>query len=144
MSGNGNGGGKGNGIAGKFGLAALAAPPANEVATYQSKLRAAMFDGIAEGDIREIVTGIVKRAKKGDDKAIKLVFDYLLGGVDGGRPNSATQVNVYNESAVDHPSAKKPDRPTLAGRGTRAKVEAMAERAERGEELHHEEDHDPE
>lgn len=50
------------------------------VSKWQSDLRAAMFDGITAGDVKAIVTRMVTNAKNGDPAAIKMVFDYVLGG----------------------------------------------------------------
>ncbi len=41
---------------------------------YQAKLRAAVYDGVSETDVQEIVKGIVARAKAGDPAAQKLFF----------------------------------------------------------------------
>lgn len=46
---------------------------------YQSMLRNAVYDGVKESDVKEIVEGIVKRAKAGDPQAMKLFFDQILG-----------------------------------------------------------------
>lgn len=51
------------------------------VSKWQSDLRSAMFDGITAGDVKAIVAKMVANAKAGDPAAIKMVFDYVLGGV---------------------------------------------------------------
>lgn len=50
-----------------------------EEETYQACLRQAMFDGITESDVKELVASIVAKAKSGDEKATRLLFDYVLG-----------------------------------------------------------------
>lgn len=105
------------------------AKPQPEEQSYQAKLRHAIYDGIKESDVAEIVQGIVKRAKNGDEKAVKQFFEYVLGsGV-----KQATQNNVY----VSAPAASEP---TSAKPRTAGKIEVMRLRAERGEELFHEKD----
>lgn len=51
----------------------------DEEQTAQAKLRAAIYDGIGEADVAEIVRETVARAKKGDQQSLKWVFDYFLG-----------------------------------------------------------------
>jgi hypothetical protein len=46
---------------------------------YQAQLRAAVYDGVKEADVKAIVEGIVKRAKEGDVQATKIFFDQILG-----------------------------------------------------------------
>ncbi len=50
------------------------------VAKWQNDLRASVFDGVTAGDIKAIVTKLIANAKAGDPVAVKLVFDYVLGG----------------------------------------------------------------
>ncbi len=50
------------------------------VAKWQEDLRASAFDGITAGDVKAIVARLVKDAKDGNPTAVKLVFDYILGG----------------------------------------------------------------
>jgi len=65
-----------------------------EELTYQAKLRKVMVEAITEEDVKEVVAGIVSRAKKGDRIATKQLFDHLLGG---NRPVTAIQVNNYGD-----------------------------------------------
>jgi hypothetical protein len=50
-----------------------------EEETYQAKLRQAVFDGVKESDVAEIIKKITEDAKAGDKNATKLFFDYVLG-----------------------------------------------------------------
>ena len=52
-------------------------------------LREAVFNGISEGDVKEIVQNLVQRAKDGDPQAVRSVFEYVLGGRNA--PESITQ-----------------------------------------------------
>ena len=58
---------------------------------YQSQLRAAVYDGVNESDVKEIVQGIIARAKAGDVAAQKLFFDQILGA-----KTKPTQIVVNN------------------------------------------------
>ena len=59
--------------------------------SLQSQLRQAVFNGLAEADIVDIVKGQVKKAKEGDPKAIEFVMKYGLGF---GQPSPVNQVNI--------------------------------------------------
>ncbi len=59
-----------------------------EPETYQAKLRAAVFDGVSEADVADVVKSITAKAKAGDPQATKLFFDFVLG--------SKKQVTVNN------------------------------------------------
>lgn len=50
-----------------------------EEQTYQARLRAAIYDGVSEKDVAEIIKGITERAKAGDAASIRLFMDYVLG-----------------------------------------------------------------
>lgn len=62
-----------------------------EEETYQSQLRAAVFNGISESDVSDVVKQIVAKAKAGDAASQKLFFDYLLGA-----KTKPTQINIHN------------------------------------------------
>ena len=70
-------------------------PAANNLPAMADKLRQAMFDGIKESDIKDIVANLVEKAKKGDKTALKFIFDYMLAVP---RPDTAVQVNVNGRS----------------------------------------------
>jgi len=54
-------------------------PPPDDEHSFQAKLRMAIFDGIKEDDVSEVVKQIVRRAKDGDPQALSLFFRYILG-----------------------------------------------------------------
>jgi hypothetical protein len=104
-------------------------PPAGDMtAPWVAKLRAAMFDGIKEEDVRTIVENLVKKAKAGDPGAIKMLFDYVLGG------NKAARVETQNNMII------RPARRTGAEPGSRKKIEVLSERAAKGVSLHRDDD----
>ena len=97
-----------------------------DVATaWQSKLRKAVFDGVSEADIKEIVANQIKAAKAGDRHAIKWVTEYILGG-------KGPQVSINRSVFVD--ARRRPKR-TDAIQGTPAKVTVLANRAANGRAL---------
>lgn len=48
--------------------------------SWAARLRAAAYNSINEKDIMEIMEVVTKRAKKGNLEAVRLLFDYLMGG----------------------------------------------------------------
>jgi hypothetical protein len=72
-----------------------------------------VFDGVSEQDVKEIVEGIVKRAKEGDKVAIKQVHDYLLGG----GVKTAIQNNYYLLDGSGDPSPEEIQQRALELRG---------------------------
>lgn len=62
-----------------------------EEQTYQASLRAAIFDGVSQSDVADVVKSIVAKAKTGDVAAQRMMFDYVLGG-----KTKPTQINVTN------------------------------------------------
>jgi hypothetical protein len=50
-----------------------------EQETYQARLRDAIFDGVSEADVADIVKQITAKAKAGDPQATKLFFNFILG-----------------------------------------------------------------
>jgi hypothetical protein len=71
---------------------------------WLAKLRQSAVDLISEGDLKEIITNQVKKAKEGDAAAIRFVFDYLLGGTMKGA--TFVQYNVV-ESPADAPLTRE-------------------------------------
>lgn len=101
------------------------------IADWQTKMRAAAFDAISESDVKEIVENMVASAKKGDAKALQMVFDLFLGGKQGPATAAAlTQNNLIIQDAT----------PTRALPGTRDKLSVLSERAANGIELSHDRD----
>lgn len=50
-----------------------------EVGCWQEAMRTALYDGVKESDIGEIVRGVVAKAKKGDLKAAEFLFRWTIG-----------------------------------------------------------------
>lgn len=50
-----------------------------EEQTYQSRLHTAIYDGITEQDVVDVVKGIVAKAKAGDKAAIAQFFEFVVG-----------------------------------------------------------------
>lgn len=98
-----------------------------EVRAFQDSLREALFDGVTPADAKEIVQGVVKRAKAGDPAAVKMFFEYVLGGA---APKQAVQNNYY----------PPPAEPTKTRPGGKSRLAVYADRAARGEELNHDDD----
>lgn len=98
------------------------------VVNWQTALRGAMFNAITEKDVQDIVKGLVENAKKGDAKAIRMIFDYVLGGNQG---PTIRDSNVL---------ISQEQRATGAMQGSREKLSVMADRATRGEGLFNDKD----
>jgi hypothetical protein len=62
-----------------------------EEQTFQASLRQAIFDGVSTTDVSDVVKSIITKAKAGDVKAQKMMFDYILGA-----KSKPTQINVVN------------------------------------------------
>jgi hypothetical protein len=77
---------------------------------YQAMLRNAVYDGVKEADVTEIVKGIVERAKAGDPAATKLFFDQSLGAKT--KPTSITVNNHFED-------AEQAERLTRGGKRSR-------------------------
>jgi hypothetical protein len=89
---------------------------------WMAAMRDAVAASISAEDIQEIIKAQVKRAKAGDQQAIKFVFTQLAGGDLKG----CTFIqNNYDD-------AERPDPKTKAIPGTARKVEIMRRRHEAG------------
>lgn len=75
----------------------------SEVTCWQQAMRTAMYDGVTESDIGEIVRSVVARARKGDLKAAEFLFRWTIG-----RP----EVKVQNAVFLADPTAARPGDPT--------------------------------
>lgn len=51
----------------------------HEVRYWQESMRAALYNGVTEADMAEIVKGLVASAKKGDLKAADMLFKWTMG-----------------------------------------------------------------
>jgi hypothetical protein len=82
-----------------------------EEVTYQSKLRAAMSGAVGEDDVAQVVKQIVDGAKKGDAKAQKMFFEYLVGV-----KNSPTKISVHNHYPDQATAGRNVEREARAAR----------------------------
>lgn len=62
-----------------------------EEQTFQCQLRQAVFNGVNEDDVSDVVKQIVAKAKAGDTSAQKMFFEYVLGN-----KTKPTQIVVNN------------------------------------------------
>ena len=72
-----------------------------EELTYQAQLRASVADHVGRDDIKEIVQGIIKRAKGGDPKAVQQFFDLILGN-----STAPTKLTVHNHFSDPEQAAR--------------------------------------
>lgn len=77
---------------------------------FQSRLRMAVFDGVTEQDVKDVVQSIVAKAKSGDATAQKMLFDNILGV-----KTKPTQIVVNNH----FDDAQQAERITRGGRRSR-------------------------
>jgi hypothetical protein len=105
-------------------------PPTREdMVSWQSSMRQAFFEGVTEDDIRAIVGKLVADAKGGDKAAARIILSYAVGN---------PQVSVKQAVIVTDPAplpAPLPKAPAKSLPGTAARVEDMAKRASRGQEI---------
>ena len=101
----------------------------SEPGAWMQKMRDALFDGISEADMTAIMRKQVEKAKEGDVTAAKFVVDLVAA-----KPPTK-QTLIINEAPAAAPST-----PTTARAGTRGKLQVLADRAARGESLHHPDD----
>jgi RNA polymerase sigma factor (sigma-70 family) len=73
-------------------------PAAAEVGQMVQRLRLAMFDGISEKDVADVMRGLVERAKSGNIQAARLLLDHIAGGRSGCTVKQAVIVNPPDES----------------------------------------------
>lgn len=73
----------------------------NEIVEWMDSLRAAIFDAVTESDVRDIVRGLVAKAKEGDRAAVQTLFTYCIG------PNTLLP---KAPSAADEPAKAERDR----------------------------------
>jgi hypothetical protein len=78
ISANGERGGNGRFAAGNKAAAGHNAPHARRVAT----LRSTLLNSVTEQDIQDIASALIAKAKEGDLRAIREVFDRILGQPD--------------------------------------------------------------
>jgi hypothetical protein len=90
---------------------------------WMAAMRKAVLDTVTQEDVAEIVKSQIKRAKEGDQAAIKFVFGQLLGG-DTFKGATFVQNNYHGED--------RPDKPTKARAGSADRVDMMRRRMEAG------------
>lgn len=100
---------------------------------WMAAIRKAVLDTVTQEDVTDIVRGQIKKAKEGDQAAIKFVFGQLLGG-DTFKGATFVQ-NNYNTD-------DRPDKPTKTRAGSGERVEIMRRRLEAGLPLSNGEDGD--
>ena len=96
---------------------------------WMNAMRQAVFESIDAGDIAEITTGIVERAKKGDIRAAEFLFRYVVGS-----PAVKVQQNVHVTRDADGPgpidvTERRPEDPgqlQIALAARRIKAENLA------------------
>jgi len=87
-----------------FALSQLENDQLPEHLTYAAKLRTAAAKAVSEADIAEIIQDVVKRAKAGDDRARRFLFDAVLGAH---QPLTLKQENHYHEEKPDNGAEQK-------------------------------------
>lgn len=65
-----------------------------EVRSWQESMRAALYNGVTENDLAEIVKSLVASAKKGDLKATDMLFKWTMGQP---QPPAVQQVVVVSD-----------------------------------------------
>ena len=73
--------------------------PYAEVGQWMATLRAACFNAVKPSDMTEIMETVVRKAKKGNLTATKLLLDYLAGGRGGGPKQIVTVQQEIKEEA---------------------------------------------
>lgn len=91
-------------------------------------MRQAVFEALDEDAIRDVIGGMVEKAKKGDVGAARLLLNYAVG-------NPTVQVKNAVIMQGD-PSRPLPAAPTHELPGTSAKLRILHERAQSGRELY--------
>lgn len=69
--------------------------PVPQTGAWVAELRKACFDAVSPADMADVMKAVVKRAKKGNVAATKLLLDYLCGGKGG----QVTQAVVVQDEA---------------------------------------------
>lgn len=70
-----------------------------EEQTYQARLRAAIYNGVTEQDVSDVVKCIVSKAKTGDKMAIAQFFEFIVG-------SKAQRVTINNSFRSVEEAAK--------------------------------------
>ena len=96
-----------------------------DAADWQTRMRAAFFEAVTTDDMREIVEGLVKKAKAGDAVATRMLLGYAIG---------SPQVSVKNAVFMGD-LAPLPTAPSKALPATPEKLSVFERRAANGQEL---------
>ncbi len=95
--------------------------PTHGLPPWMTMMRQAAMNCIKEADIEQMVQAQVDKAKAGDEKALKFVFEQVLGGAS---MKGATFVqNIYGET---------PEKPTHCLPGSNGKIDKMQQRVAAG------------
>jgi hypothetical protein len=95
-----------------------------EIQDWQATLRQALFEALDSDAVRDVVTALVEKAKKGDIQAARLLLTYAVG-----TPN----VSVKNAVIVNGETAALPTRPARSLPGTTDRLDDYARRARNGQ-----------
>jgi hypothetical protein len=90
-----------------------------EIVDWMDRLRAAIFDAVTENDVREIVRGLVEKAKKGDRAAVQTLFTYCIG-TDRMLPRAAPPPSPQEEPPAEE--RERIERATLKLRESRRRA----------------------
>lgn len=95
-------------------------------------MRQAAMKCIRPGDIEQMVQAQIDKAKGGDEKALKFVFEQVLGGAS---LKGATFIqNVYPEA---------PEKPAYCPPGSNGKIRKMQQRVAAGRSAFNDDDEEP-
>lgn len=94
---------------------------------WLAAMRQAAMEAVQVEDVKAIVEKQIELAKQGDHKAMKFVFEQVLGG-----NQMKGMTLIQNNYHVSDPDVARPDKPTDALPGSRKKLDMMARRAEAG------------
>ena len=106
--------------------------PLSGTAAFQRDMREAALEGITREDVVEIVRHQVDEAKKGNAKAIRFVFDYLLNG-------KGPQVAIQNNFLGDNGGKRQKCAEDKIRQKRSRKLPELTARAQRGDPLFEEE-----
>ena len=96
----------------------------SEVTCWQAAMRTAMYDGVTEADIAEIVRSVVSRAKKGDLKACEFLFRWTMGQPTVKVQNAVILGDMTGPAAND-PTPEEIAAKTLQIRETRSRSKLL-------------------
>lgn len=83
-------------------------PDPDDIADLRHELQSAVYDAISQDDVRDIVRGMVKRAKDGDHKAASIVLGQLVGTPRAAAANVTQQVAIVAQPSDGGPCRLPP------------------------------------